>query len=103
MASDYSSLSREQIELRLKLAEDVCVMTGWCPTGCSQREKAAAELWQRWARHVGSDYTGPDAHPELAGAERSLARQRDETRSAVLAKFFGEAALPTPNPEETPS
>jgi hypothetical protein len=89
--SEYSALSREELELRLRLAEDTCVMFGWCGVkDDSERGKAATELWIRWAHHVGLDYVGPAAHPELAGAEASLARQRDATRSAVITHFFGE-------------
>jgi hypothetical protein len=83
--SDYSGLTREQLEQRLRTAEDVCVMFGWCGIDPSERGQAAEELWHRWARLVGSDYTGPAAHPELAAAEGSLARARRRTREETLA------------------
>jgi hypothetical protein len=84
-ASPYAGLSRADLELRLRLAEDACVMYGWCASrDDSDRDKAARHLWMRWATLVGSDYTSPRAHPELAASEHALARERDATRQRLL-------------------
>lgn len=85
--SDYSHLSRDELEHRLRVAEDVCVMFGWCGGHNTQRDKAATQLWMRWSSLVGSDYTGPKAHPELAASEAALARQRDSIREATLKRI----------------
>jgi hypothetical protein len=91
--SDFTNLSRDELEQRLRMAEDVCVMVGWCGLGHSDREEAATELWLRWARLVGQDYTGPDAHPELAGAEAALAAQRGRTRADTIARLVDGGVL----------
>lgn len=91
--SDYSGLSRIELEQRLATAEDVCLMHGWTAgtDWASDRSCAATELWMRWARLPGVS-TDPQDHPELVGAEASLAAQRRATREAALSKIFGESA-----------
>lgn len=69
-------------------------MFGWCPVDySSDRQKAAQQLWHRWAGLVGSDYTGPAAHPELAASERSLARQRDVKRESTLRRLVDDGII----------
>lgn len=92
-AGQFDHLSREELELRLRVAEDVCVMFGWCGVDHSQRGKAATQLWMRWAHLVGDDYTGPKAHPELAASEASLARQRDEKRQTTLQRLRDDGVI----------
>ena len=93
--SGYSELSRDELETRLRLTEDVCVMYGWSPaqmdTDCDPVD-AATELWQRWYAHVGPEYLRSDAQPELAGAEHSLAERRRSTRDAALRAIRGMSA-----------
>jgi hypothetical protein len=73
MRNHYQDLTREELEQRLKLAEDVCVMIGWTAVDDrSPRGKAAHELWKRWASHVGSDFTGPAKHRDLDELEASF-------------------------------
>jgi hypothetical protein len=70
---------------RCRLAERSCVLTGWtaAPRG-SQRADAAMHAWSEWANHVGEDFTGPSAHPELDGTEiaRLAAARRLVRRTA---------------------
>jgi hypothetical protein len=83
--TNYGDLSRSEIEQRLQAAEDVCVAFGWCGTrDDTDREQAAEELWHRWARLVGSDFTGPAAHPELAASEQALAEERRTSHRQLL-------------------
>jgi hypothetical protein len=77
--SDYSGLTRTELEQRLAAAEDVCLMVGWTPDTGSDRSCAATELWMRWARLPGVS-THPRDHPELVGSEASLAARRRATR-----------------------
>lgn len=86
--TDYSGLSRTELEQRLAVAEDVCLMFGWsaAPDYTRDRSAAAVELWMRWARLPGVS-TNPVHHPELVGAEASLAAQRRATRDDVLTKL----------------
>lgn len=92
--SPYAGLSRADLELRLRMAEDVCVMFGWCGShNDNQRSKAATQLWMRWAHLVGDDYTGPKAHPELAASEGALARERDAIRSRTLQRLHDEGVI----------
>jgi len=90
--SDYSGLSRVELEQRLAVAEDVCLMFGWSPIGdvSSDRNCAATELWQRWARLPGVSIDRQD-HPELVGAEASLVARRRATRETVLRKLAGDS------------
>lgn len=97
--SDFTNLSREDLEQRLRAAEEVCVMVGWCGLGHSDREEAATELWLRWARLVGQDYTGPDAHPELAGSEAVLAAQRRQARADTTARLVDTGVLEIGGPQ----
>lgn len=93
--SAYDGLTRGELEQRLRMAEDVCVLFGWCGVGADPAGDAAEavnELWQQWARLVGSEFTGPDAHPDLVRCEAALAGRRRETRRETLAYFFGPEA-----------
>lgn len=90
--SDYSGLTRAEIEQRLAVAEDVCVAYGWSPvTHGSDVEEATHELWARWSKLVGSEFTGPDQHVELNSSVQSLAEQRRETRRRTLDALRGES------------
>lgn len=91
--SDFTGLSRDELEQRLRAAEDVCVMVGWTGTGGSERGLAADELWHRWAGIMGHEYTGPAAHPELAGAEAALARQRTARTQATVARMIADGLI----------
>lgn len=71
--SAYTDLTRGELEERLKLAEDVCVMIGWTRVhNETAREKAAYELWKRWIHHVGSDFASPQKHRDLDALEREF-------------------------------
>jgi hypothetical protein len=94
--TDYSSLIRTELQQRLAAAEDVCLMAGWTAgtDWASDRSCATTELWMRWARLPGVS-TDPQDHPELVGAEASLAAQRRATRDAArskISKIFGVSA-----------
>lgn len=83
--SGYGDMTREQLEQRLLLAENVCVMVGW--TGmdyASQRGKAAFQLWKRWANEPGVD-TSPKAHRDLADLEDELAAESAHAIETVSA------------------
>jgi hypothetical protein len=84
--SGYTELTREQLEERLRLAEDVCALLSWSPVRHdTDRDKALYELWRRWS-HVAStdrrDY--PHLNDEVIA---ELARQRDETRAETLSRM----------------
>jgi hypothetical protein len=65
--NSYASLSREALEQRLRVAEDICLMYGWSAERAnSPREKAAVQLWQQWADLV----RGWVHDPETAAANR---------------------------------
>ena len=69
----YRNLTHEELEERLKLAEDVCVMIGWTAVNDhSPRGKAAHELWKKWANHVGPEFTSPQQHRDLDELEASF-------------------------------
>lgn len=85
-------MTRDELEQRLRMAEDVCLLFGWCGVGADpagDRAEALNELWQQWARLVGSEFTEIGAHPDLVGGEAALADRRRRTRGETLAKFFG--------------
>ena len=86
--SDYSSLSRDVLEARLRDAERVCALVGWTPAHTdSPREGALDELWSHWA-HAHSIDLDPNAWPDLSDAEiERLAARRDEKRGATLARL----------------
>lgn len=87
----YDQIPRgiEALRTRLKAAEDLCVMYSWSAAhNESKREKAAHELWSRWANIVGPTFLLPGAHPDLSDEMVDLlAAQRDETRARTLAKI----------------
>lgn len=79
----YDNLTREQIEQRLHLAENVCVMVGWTRMDYSSpRSRAAYQLWKRWAAEPGVD-TSDRAHRALADAEDDLAAESFHAIEAV--------------------
>ena len=88
---DYSALSREALERRLSLAEDVVTMFSWMGVDYSDRGKAAHELWRRWLAVVPDDFSDPKKHPHLSDeAIRPLVAERDATRARTLAAINGE-------------
>lgn len=77
---------------RLEAAERVCLLFGWSPAhghgGGPDIEKATGQAWQEWAEIVGSDFTGPEAHPDLGEeAIKALARKRDGIREETLKRL----------------
>lgn len=82
-----------QLRVRLKAAEDVCLMFGWSPARSgapdeTDREKAAYVLWQRWYAIAGAD-ADPKKHPDLSDkVVAEIARQRDAERAAIMTKLF---------------
>lgn len=91
--SKYEDLSRDQLEERLRLAEDVCLLYTWSASTMgpkeTDRQKATHELWSLWWKHPGvvgyADWARENRWPEdNIGV---LARQRDKTRAEVLAKI----------------
>jgi hypothetical protein len=86
---NYGALSREALEARLRVAEDVCVLFGWTGGGeGSQRGDALTQLWMTWARMAEVD-TSPDANRHIDDLIPQLAAQRRRTREATLAKLRG--------------
>ena len=84
--SDYDTLTADEIKRRLAAAEDVCLMFGWTAArGYTDRDKAASELWMRWADLVGDGFTDPDGHEDLD--EVALAAARDAKRDQTLARI----------------
>lgn len=78
-----------QMRHRLRLAERLCLVFGWTGIDDSPRGKAATQLWTEWAHHVGDDFTGPEAHPELNdGSLEALAAERDRMREETLRRFL---------------
>jgi hypothetical protein len=77
----------EALKERLAAAERICVLTGWTPCQDTQRGKALHELWADWADAYGADAEarhGDELSDEYIAA---LARKRDETRRATLARI----------------
>lgn len=69
----YADLTRSEIEDRLRIAEDVCVMYGWGGIMTeTPRQRACLVLWRRWAERVGMAFISPDNHPDLDALERSV-------------------------------
>lgn len=86
----YADLTREQLIARLKVAEDVCVLTGW--TGfqdVGDRSEAALQMWMMWAGMVGDRASDPDTNVALDRMVPQLATARRNTRAATLHHFFG--------------
>lgn len=83
---DYSTLTRDELEARLALAEDVCAMFSWSPARYdTDRDKAAYELWRAWAAVAPTDRRD---YPHLDDARiAELAARRDEIRAATLARL----------------
>jgi hypothetical protein len=88
--SDYSGLTRSELERRLAAAEDVCLMYAWSAPSWREDDRTLAlyQLWQRWVDISGDDLD-PHAHPELVGAESALAAQRRARIAEVKALVFG--------------
>lgn len=89
---DYSGLTRDEIEARLRAAEDVCLMYAWSPARSgdprlTNREKAAYILWRRWDEMAGKD-TDPARNKHLGDdVVTELAAQRDAERERVMARL----------------
>lgn len=89
----YEAMSRDQLIARLKVAEDVLVLVGWCSTNLSdvrhtERGKAAEQAWQQWCSMVGgSEFCAPENHRELDANISKLAAARDRIRGETLARF----------------
>lgn len=91
----YSHLSRDALEARLKVAEDVCVLAGWSTLEFgrkewegSERADAAHQMWSIWCSMVGgSDALIPENWPEIDAMVPQLAAQRRAIRTATLAKI----------------
>ena len=77
-----------EAEVRLEIAERVCVLYGWTiPSERTDCDKALAEMWQEWARVAGPKFTGPKAHPLLTDEWiAAVAREHDERRAAKRQK-----------------
>lgn len=90
---DYAGLTIAELLHRLRLAENVCVMTGWtAPSGDTDRDKAAHQVWSMWAHHVGRPFTDPAQHPQLDAAEAHLAAERDRIRQETLSRLTAPTA-----------
>lgn len=102
--SKYESLTRSEIEARLKLSEDVCVMLGWTRVHEeSPREKAVHELWTRWAHEVGSDFLTPRRHRDLDEVEAAFAADRFPHRDGLSgAVRMAPVGVPYPVDDEHP-
>ncbi len=51
---------------RLRRAEAVCVLFGWCAMrGHTARDAAVTQAWMEWCDLVGTEFNDPAAHPEL--------------------------------------
>jgi hypothetical protein len=91
----YDDLSRDQLAARLKVAEDALVLIGWTSADMSvldefgtDRSKAATEAWIIWCAMVGgSEFCGPERHPDLVRITPRLAAARDRKRAETLARF----------------
>lgn len=92
----YSHLSRDALEARLKVAEDVCVLAGWSTLDFGderewsgvERADAAHQMWSIWCSMVGgSDALSPEAWPDVDAMIPTLAAQRRNIRGAMLAKI----------------
>jgi hypothetical protein len=85
----YAALTREELEVRLRLAEHVCLMYGWSPARVdTDREKACHELWRRWTAAVPEAEQSRKATPHLSeDVVRELAAQRDATRATTLRRL----------------
>lgn len=83
---DYSHLDREDLEMRLDVAEDVCALLSWTAMQSkSDRDKALHELWRAWM-DAGGD-PSREGNPHLTDALISaLAERRDQIRAATLAR-----------------
>lgn len=90
---DYSALTREELERRLSLAEDVVMLFSWTGNRGTDRDKAAHELWRIWLAEVGDAFTNSANHPHLDDeALRPLVTRRDRIRERTLARIRGDRA-----------
>jgi hypothetical protein len=76
---------------RLNAAEQVCVMFGWAGIHDeTDRDKAVSQLWHEWNNLVGSEFSDPEAHPDLDDdAIAALARQYDLRRHLTDQRIWG--------------
>ncbi len=82
---DYAGLTTAQLHGRLIAAESVCVMFGWA---AATDNDALTQAWMEWAHLVGSDYTGPKAHPDLNEKKvHDLSAKRREIRTETLKRI----------------
>lgn len=90
---DYSALSREELEQRLDIAEDVCVMYGWSGSDMRfERHRAAFEIWSLWLQLSGNDLSR-EANPHLSNDLISrLAARRTATADQMLARIRDKGA-----------
>lgn len=98
--SAYSDLTREELEARLVLAEDVCVLYGWTGGGPeTDRDKALYMLWSEWVRATGGG--DRQSHPHLTDEHIArLAAERDAIRERTLGRI---RSLPTPTHPHGPT
>lgn len=93
--SPYEHLSRDALEARLKVAEDVCVLAGWSTLDFgaaqwsgSERADAAHQMWSIWCSMVGgTDALDPEKHAALDAMIPSLAAQRQAIRAETLRRI----------------
>jgi hypothetical protein len=93
--SRYDHLSRDALEARLKVAEDVCVLAGWSTLDFgraewegSDRAEAAHQMWSIWCHMVGgSDALDPAKWPELDAMIPALSSQRRSIREDTLRRI----------------
>lgn len=84
----YRDLSREQLEARLKVAEDVCVLFGWTGArGDSERERAVSQMWMTWASMVGFEASDVTANRAINSMVPQLAAERSRIHSATLRRI----------------
>ena len=88
----YGDLSRDELEDRLSVAEDVCVMFGWSAYHeDTDRDVATYKLWRRWTDTVGDEFLKPKNHPHLNDeAAKELAESASYHR--WLSTFVGSEA-----------
>jgi hypothetical protein len=83
--SEYTDLTREQLETRLAAAEDVASLYGATASMArTDREKALYMLWRHWAHTFGDQVQRiTDERVE------QLARERDRIREETMARLYG--------------
>lgn len=87
----YADLTRDQLLARLKVAEDVCVLTGWTAAwGDSERDRAALQMWMVWSRMAGPRVHDPLANVALDRMIPQLAAERARIRAETLRRIAGD-------------